>query len=265
MKKLLRKAAALLLVLWFGASCAVAQDYGSVRIYFGENDSLLNIAATKVLDSLISKKVLYPGRRFSVIAQAFEEISPTLNHQLALIRAKAVDTYLSQRGIRSLRLVPACTATGRNAGKAAGREHNYVHLLLHTGFGDSQNAVATSIDTTPINSTFTLSNLLFIDGKDTLLPKSLPVLKELVAAMNKNARLSIRLEGHVCCGAKDAAGIDLSKRRAAAVADFLQAEGIAASRLQTEGFGFLRPLYFPEKNAEDKAANRRVEVRIVAR
>jgi outer membrane protein OmpA-like peptidoglycan-associated protein len=55
----------------------------------------------------------------------------------------------------------------------------------------------------------------------------------------------------------------LSERRAAAVADYLATRGVARARMATRGFGETAPLYLPDDTDMKRAANRRVEIKIV--
>lgn len=55
----------------------------------------------------------------------------------------------------------------------------------------------------------------------------------------------------------------LSERRAAAVADYLATRGVARARMATRGFGETAPLYIPDDTDIKRAANRRVEIKIV--
>ena len=55
----------------------------------------------------------------------------------------------------------------------------------------------------------------------------------------------------------------LSERRAGAVADYLATRGVARERMATRGYGETAPLYVPDDTDMKKAANRRVEIKIV--
>jgi outer membrane protein OmpA-like peptidoglycan-associated protein len=55
----------------------------------------------------------------------------------------------------------------------------------------------------------------------------------------------------------------LSGRRAAAVANYLSAHGVAKSRIASKGLGETAPLYNPDTSETQKAANRRIEIRLV--
>jgi len=55
----------------------------------------------------------------------------------------------------------------------------------------------------------------------------------------------------------------LSDKRAAAVATYLAGHGVAKARIASEGLGETAPLYNPETSDTQKAANRRVEIRLL--
>jgi len=54
----------------------------------------------------------------------------------------------------------------------------------------------------------------------------------------------------------------LSDKRAAAVASYLASHGVARARIASKGLGETAPLYNPETSETQKAANRRVEIRL---
>lgn len=55
----------------------------------------------------------------------------------------------------------------------------------------------------------------------------------------------------------------LSDRRAAAVATYLAGHGVSKARIASRGLGESAPLYNPEANDTQRAANRRIEIRLV--
>jgi outer membrane protein OmpA-like peptidoglycan-associated protein len=79
----------------------------------------------------------------------------------------------------------------------------------------------------------------------------------LIAEKHPNSRLTVA--GYTDDRGSDSHNLDLSKRRAMAVAARLQSDGISAERLTIEGFGKLNPRY-PNTNDEARAHNRRVEI-----
>ena len=74
----------------------------------------------------------------------------------------------------------------------------------------------------------------------------------------------IDVYGHTDPSGGDAINVPLSRNRAQSVANYLAARGVAPARIATQGFGSSQPLggNFNRTEAE-RAANRRVEIRIV--
>jgi outer membrane protein OmpA-like peptidoglycan-associated protein len=56
----------------------------------------------------------------------------------------------------------------------------------------------------------------------------------------------------------------LSDKRAAAVATYLAGHGVARARIASRGLGETAPLYNPDTTETQKAANRRIEIRLVS-
>lgn len=101
--------------------------------------------------------------------------------------------------------------------------------------------------------------IYFDSGKDVVKPESYGSVKEIAAVLNENADVKIKIVGHTDSDGNDALNLDLSKRRAAAVKNYLVKEfGIAPERLQTDGMGEQQPVASNDK-PENKAKNRRVE------
>ncbi|AMO19298.1 OmpA family protein [Flavobacterium columnare] len=107
-----------------------------------------------------------------------------------------------------------------------------------------------------------IENLNFVLNTFAITKESRGKLYELWLVMQQNPRLKIQIQGHVCCVAKDRQ--DLSTQRAKAVYKFLEFKNIDKTRMSYKGFGSTQPLYdLPEKNEEERAANRRVEIEVV--
>ncbi|MGX7668658.1 OmpA family protein [Flavobacterium pedocola] len=108
-----------------------------------------------------------------------------------------------------------------------------------------------------------LRNLNFYNHSGVVVPKSRPVLTELLSIMKKNPKLKIDIQGHICCQLVSDAD-DISTLRCRTVYNFLINNGIDKNRLSYKGFGNTQPLYpIPEKNEFEKDENRRVEIQIL--
>jgi OOP family OmpA-OmpF porin len=82
-------------------------------------------------------------------------------------------------------------------------------------------------------------------------------LDDLVVRLKELEFVSGTVEGHTDATGADAYNQKLSERRAQAVADYLQAQGIASGRLSASGKGESMPIA-DNKTKEGRAQNRRV-------
>lgn len=99
----------------------------------------------------------------------------------------------------------------------------------------------------------------FDSGKATIQPDSDAVLQQIVAALQQNPALKLRVEGHTDNQGAPAANQILSQKRAQAVVARLTSQGVAASRLTAQGFGASKPVA-DNSTDEGRAKNRRVEL-----
>jgi hypothetical protein len=90
-------------------------------------------------------------------------------------------------------------------------------------------------------------------------PASYGAAKAIADVLKENSTVLIRIIGHTDTDGNAADNLDLSKRRAIAVKNYLVSEfKIAPSRIETDGKGQTEPLV-SNNSAEGKATNRRVE------
>ncbi len=99
----------------------------------------------------------------------------------------------------------------------------------------------------------------FDTGKATLKPDAAPVLDKVSALLKENPGWHIRIEGHTDIIGTAEGNKTLSEARAKAVAAALTKAGVAASRLDTVGFGQEQPVA-DNGTEEGRAKNRRVEL-----
>ncbi|MDB4956117.1 MAG: cell envelope biosis protein OmpA [Myxococcales bacterium] len=103
-----------------------------------------------------------------------------------------------------------------------------------------------------------LQQIFFQTDSATIKEESVPVLEAVAVIMKTLADARIRVEGHTDDKGTDEYNLDLSKRRARSVAQWLVVNGgINANRLETEGYGKSRPIV--SGTAVDTGQNRRVE------
>ncbi|MCZ6886349.1 MAG: OmpA family protein, partial [Alphaproteobacteria bacterium] len=89
---------------------------------------------------------------------------------------------------------------------------------------------------------------------------SRPALDEIATLLNTDSTLDLLVVGHTDDRGALSYNLDLSRRRAQAVVELLELEfGIAASRLEGHGVGYLAPVASNDNDA-GRALNRRVEL-----
>jgi OmpA-OmpF porin, OOP family len=104
--------------------------------------------------------------------------------------------------------------------------------------------------------------IVFFSGSAELQPSAKLVVQKMASAMLRPDKVSQRfiIEGHTdAVGTRDS-NLELSKRRATAVANYLNTLGVESKRLDVVGHGFDRPLAGQSKFA---AANRRVVAKVI--
>jgi len=108
-----------------------------------------------------------------------------------------------------------------------------------------------------------LRNINFFNNSDAVVPKSKPLLAELLCILQDHPNLKIEIQGHVCCElVKDTR--DISTARAKAIYVYLIRNKISRERLAFKGYGNSKPIHpIPEKSDEEENENRRVEILIV--
>lgn len=106
------------------------------------------------------------------------------------------------------------------------------------------------------------SDLEFETGKDVIKAVSYPSLNELATLLKAKAEWKVKLSGHTDNTGTAALNMELSKKRATAVKDYLVGQGVDAAKIITEWFGPERPIA-DNKTVAGRQKNRRVEMKIV--
>jgi len=107
------------------------------------------------------------------------------------------------------------------------------------------------------------SGLLFDFDSDQLREASKENLTNLANSLSKFGDSKMLLVGHTDNTGTESYNLDLSRRRASAVASYLISRGVPSARMSTSGRGETEPIA-PNDNDADRQKNRRVEVAISA-
>lgn len=113
-----------------------------------------------------------------------------------------------------------------------------------------------------INMTFN-SGLLFKINSSVLSEAAQVNLAKAANVFTKYPETNILIEGHTDNTGTPEYNMELSKKRAHAVSDFLVSKGVSASRMDIKWYGETQPKY-PNDNDANRALNRRVELAITA-
>ncbi len=106
------------------------------------------------------------------------------------------------------------------------------------------------------------SEVSFDFNSAKLKPSFYSPLDKIADVLTRYPKTQIVVAGHTDSVGSEKYNLDLSNRRAIAVADYLVKKGVAAPRLGTEGRGELEPIATND-SAEGRAKNRRVEIYVV--
>jgi outer membrane protein OmpA-like peptidoglycan-associated protein len=109
-----------------------------------------------------------------------------------------------------------------------------------------------------IPATFT-----FDEGSAAVKPQTDATLLEIARTVKTMNQTFVDVLAHTDTTGSPQGNLALSEKRAAAVASYLAGHGVARARIASHGFGESVPLYNPDVTDEQKAANRRIEIRLV--
>lgn len=107
------------------------------------------------------------------------------------------------------------------------------------------------------------ASLTFDSNSANVRPQFDASLREIARDIRTHNATFVDVFAHSDLSGSDKLNLSLSERRASAVATYLSGHGVARARIASKGFGKSMPLHNPELSDSDKAANRRVEIRLV--
>ncbi len=107
-----------------------------------------------------------------------------------------------------------------------------------------------------------MMNINFETNKAIIKEGSKQFLDGVVIMLENNPSMQLKINGHTDSEGSDEYNLELSKKRAQAVVNYLILKGIRQDRLQSEGFGETKPIDTNETE-EGRLKNRRVEFEII--
>lgn len=111
---------------------------------------------------------------------------------------------------------------------------------------------------------FDFPEIMFDVNKATLKPESEAKLNAVLSILNENPAVKLKIGGYTDTDGNDKANLKLSDERAKACLAWLTAKGVAADRLEAEGYGESNPVAAND-SPENKAKNRRISFSVRAK
>ncbi|HKC03415.1 MAG TPA: OmpA family protein [Sphingomicrobium sp.] len=105
--------------------------------------------------------------------------------------------------------------------------------------------------------------MTFAPGSAAIKPQIDATLKEVSRTLKTFNQTYVDVLAHSDTSGTPHGNLALSQKRANAAATYLAGHGVAKARIAARGLGESAPLYNPETDEAQKAANRRVEIRLV--
>lgn len=146
------------------------------------------------------------------------------------------------------------------------KEYDIVEVLdMETLVEEERSILALKFNKAKVGDLIRINNINFNFNSEKVMDQSFPLLDELIDIMLSNPTLIIEIHGHICCN-PNPNDTKLSYRRALVILKYLTKNGIEVNRLAFKGYGSNNPIYkVPERNEKERAANRRVEILIIAK
>jgi len=107
-----------------------------------------------------------------------------------------------------------------------------------------------------------IEGIYFDTGKATIKPKSKTVLDAAVEVLKKHPSVRVEISGHTDSTGSREFNLELSRRRAESVEDYLVEHGVEAGRVETRGAGPDEPIA-DNKSKAGRSKNRRIEFKLL--
>ena len=107
------------------------------------------------------------------------------------------------------------------------------------------------------------AGMTFAPGSVAVRPEFDATLLEIARTVKTQNRTYVDVLAHTDTTGSPQANQAISDKRATAVAGYLTRHGVAKARIASKGYGESAPLYAVDMTEDQKAANRRVEIRLV--
>lgn len=264
----MRKSVVIIALLLLNVIHGFAQD--KLTLFFDFDKYTLNDIAAQQLQTWIANNPTIEVNK--IYGFCDWKGTNTYNDSLSLKRVKTVFNYLKERNIK-VKDGYEVRGFGEDFEQSKVQSENRKVLIVYELKKEKTSKENSLTDETqPLTSRFKeakpgdkirLKNIYFYNMTPRILPKSKPVLIELLCALQDNPNLKIEIQGHICCQ-KVFDINELSVMRARAIYNYLITQKINRKRLTYKGYGTSDPIHpIPEQNSQQEEENRRVEILVL--
>lgn len=222
-----------------------AEGYGGIDIYEFELEESYRAESMKVLNG----KVIDAHSKNAL--SAYIQLNKIGN-------SKAIAYAISNKENGQFKILIPDTILSLNISKAEYLFYS-VNISNNIIYNDT---LLVSMQKIKLGAISRLENVFFYTDRYNLKKASFIELDKIVDFLNNNPGLIVEIGGHTDDTGTSEYNLTLSNKRAKAVVDYLITNGISISRIQSRGYGFLKPI-LPNNSKENRAANRRTEIKII--
>lgn len=108
-----------------------------------------------------------------------------------------------------------------------------------------------------------LNNIFFEFNSAELNEQSYKELNRVADLLKANPHIKMEVSAHTDDVGSEQYNLELSDKRARSVVEYLQKKGITQDKIISKGYGESMPAFLPENTEENRAKNRRVELKVV--
>jgi len=238
-----------------------------LELYFDFNQDVPNEKSTEKLNNWLESIDFVEVTKIEGYCDFVD--TDEYNKELSLRRANTVLSYLKATNINVERA--EIIGFGENFNQSEIQSENRKAIVYYQQIKKIEaveppkdSKLSKQITESKVGEKLKLENLNFYNHSDIIRRESRPIIDDLLNIMKANETLRIEIHGHICCMIEDTHQIALL--RAKMVYNFLIQNGINKNRLGFKSFGSAKPIYpLPEKNEEERDANRRVEIMVISK
>jgi outer membrane protein OmpA-like peptidoglycan-associated protein len=239
------------------------------NIYFEYDKADLKPISFKELDKLADNLKDNPTYSILITGHTDNKGSAAHNLELSKNRAAAVGEYLSKKGVEKERIFTkgmgssAPLASNKTeAGQSKNRRVEFTITTEKDKVTDNVVMATAEVKKSDLNQNKILQLVKFEYDRADIKVGTFKELDNIVTQLNENPLLHIVITGHTDNVGPNDYNLELSRRRAESVGNYLSSKGIEKNRIRTKGYGSAVPLA-NNNTVAGQIKNRRVEYKFV--